>query len=128
MQDSPYVKIPYPAILGTDVSGTIVQLGSKVTRFEIGQRVIGHCDSLLTQKTTNGGFQKYSTLREILVSAVPDSIPLANAVVLPLAVSTAATGLFQTLKLPFPLLNPKPTGKTIVIWGGSSSCGASAIQ
>lgn len=31
----------YPVIWGTDVSGTIVQLGSKVTKFKIGQRVIG---------------------------------------------------------------------------------------
>lgn len=65
---------------------------------------------------------------EILVAAVPDSLPLANAAVLPLSVSTAASGLFHQLELPFPTLDPKPTGKTILIWGGSSSCGSSAIQ
>ncbi|TGO87362.1 hypothetical protein BPOR_0231g00050 [Botrytis porri] len=30
--------------------------------------------------------------------------------------------------MPLPVLNPEPAGKTILIWGGSSSCGASAIQ
>jgi len=128
MQDEPYFKLPYPWIFGTDVAGTIVQLGSGVTRFKIGQRVIGHCDSLLTQKKTNSAFQLYTTCMEILVAEVPDSIPLSHAAVLPLAISTAATALFRHLKLPHPSLNPKPTGKTVLIWGGSSSVGSSAIQ
>ncbi|KAI9742857.1 MAG: hypothetical protein M1818_003586 [Claussenomyces sp. TS43310] len=128
MQDAPYFQMPYPFIFGTDISGTVVQLGSQVTRFKIGQRVIGHCDSLITHKATNAGYQRFTTCREILVSAVPDSIPLANAAVLPLSISTAAAGLFKILKLPSPSINPIPNGKTILIWGGSSSCGASAIQ
>lgn len=67
---------------------------------------------------------------EILVSAIPDSMPLENAVVLPLSISTAATALFVTLKAPFPdpSLNSIPTGKKVLIWGGSSSVGCSAIQ
>lgn len=128
MQDNPYFQMPYPFIFGADISGKIVQLGTKVTRFEIGQRVIGQCDSLLTHKATNSGYQRFTTCREILVSAVPDSLPLANAAVLPLSISTAAAGLFKILKLPFPSVLPEPTEKTILIWGGSSSCGCSAIQ
>ena len=89
--------------------------------------LLSHCDSLLTRKTTNSANQLYSTCREILVSVVPDSMPLANAAVLPLF-STAASGLFYQLGLPFPSLNPKATGKTILIWGGNSSCGSSTIQ
>ena len=128
MQDNAYLPIPYPFVLGADVAGTVVQLGANVTRFTIGQRVIGHCDSLITKKATNAAFQLYSTCRQILVSAVPDSVPLANAAVLPLGVDTAAAMLFQQLDLPLPSLNPKPTGKTILLWGGSSSVGGSAIQ
>lgn len=47
-QDSalpPHIK--YPFILGLDVAGTIVQLGSNVTRFKIGQRVIGYVNAYL---------------------------------------------------------------------------------
>jgi NADPH:quinone reductase-like Zn-dependent oxidoreductase len=128
MQDNPYFKMDYPIILGTDVAGTIAQLGSGVTRFKIGQRVIGHCDSLLSRKVTNAGYQLYSTCPEILVSVVPDSLPLAKVAVLPLSISTATAGLFNLLKLPLPLLETKPTGKTVLIWGGSSSCGSSSIQ
>ncbi|PQE26023.1 Zinc-binding alcohol dehydrogenase domain-containing cipB protein [Rutstroemia sp. NJR-2017a BBW] len=109
MQDTPYFELQYPFIFGTDVAGTVVQLGSNVTRFKIGER-------------------RYTTCLEILVAPVPDSLPLANAAVLPLSLSTAASGLFVQLGLPFPSLNPTPIGKTILIWGGSSSCGSSAIQ
>ena len=87
-----------------------------------------HCDGLITQKKPNAGFQRYATTREILVSAIPDNLPFANAAVLPLSVSTAASALFHYLDLPYPSVNPKPTGKSILIWGGSSSVGSSAVQ
>lgn len=121
-------NLTYPWIFGKDVSGTIVQLGSGVNRFQIGQRVMGLCDGMITGVVQKTAFQRYATCNEIFVSAVPDDIPLANAAVLPLATSTAATGLFKILGMPLPVLDPKPAGKTILIWGGSSSCGASAIQ
>ena len=49
---------------------------------------------------------------------------------LPLAISTAAAALYQKshLGLPYPSKDSKPRNKTILIWGGSSSVGASAIQ
>lgn len=53
-----------------------------------------------------------------------------QAVVLPLALSTAASALYQKehLALPYPTTTPKPTDKTILVWGGSSSVGSAAIQ
>lgn len=87
-----------------------------------------HCDGLLSGKPTNNGFQLYSTCKEILVSAIPDSLPLVNAAVLPLSISTAASALFLELQAPFPSLNPEATGKKILIWGGSSSVGSATIQ
>jgi NADPH:quinone reductase-like Zn-dependent oxidoreductase len=128
MQDVAYLKVEYPFIFGTDVAGTIAELGSNVTKFKVGDRVLGHCDSLITLKATNAGFQRYSTVRAILTTAIPDSLPFANASVLPLGFDTAADALFAQLKLPLPSLSPKPVDKTVFIWGGSSSCGSCAIQ
>lgn len=67
---------------------------------------------------------------EIALSPIPDSLPYENAVVLPLAISTAASGLYQKefLALPYPTTQPKPSGKTILVWGGSSSVGGTVIQ
>lgn len=122
------MELPYPFVLGEDVAGTVVALGSGVTRYKVGQRVTGHCDGLLTKKATNAAFQSYATCLEVLVCHIPDSVPLVNAAVLPLAVSTASTGLFSVLKMPFPKVSPEPTNRTILIWGGSSSVGSCAIQ
>ena len=52
---------------------------------------------------------------------------------LPLAISTAAACLFkkETLALPLPKssdANPPSSGKSVLVWGGSSSVGATAIQ
>jgi NADPH:quinone reductase-like Zn-dependent oxidoreductase len=52
-------------------------------------------------------------------------------VVLPLAVSTACSGLYpkNLLNLPLPsATKPEKNGKAILIWGGASSVGATAIQ
>jgi NADPH:quinone reductase-like Zn-dependent oxidoreductase len=49
---------------------------------------------------------------------------------LPLALSTAAVGLFQKdqLALKYPTVPPKPNGEALLIWSGSSSVGRNAIQ
>ncbi|GKT94809.1 zinc-binding oxidoreductase/dehydrogenase [Colletotrichum tofieldiae] len=53
-----------------------------------------------------------------------------SASVLPLGIATAAVGLYkkQHLGLPLPSLNPKPIGKTLLVWGGASSVGGTAVQ
>lgn len=50
---------------------------------------------------------------------------------LPQAISTAAAGLFLKESLDLPIPPPtgvKPTGKSILVWGGASSVGATTIQ
>lgn len=56
-----------------------------------------------------------------------------DAAVLPLAVSTAAAGLYQPkkeicLELDLPSTKPSKSGKTLLVWGGSASVGTAAIQ
>jgi NADPH:quinone reductase-like Zn-dependent oxidoreductase len=89
-----------------------------------------HALGRLTGDPKHGGFQLYTVAHEITVAPIPDSISYEKAVVLPLAISTAAAGLYQKgfLALPYPTINPKSTGKTILVWGGSSSVGSTAIQ
>jgi len=89
-----------------------------------------HCVRLATNDPKHGGSQLYTVCKDIVVSPTPDSLSFEQAVVLPLAVSTAATGLFKKdrLALPYPTNASKPTGKTVLVWGGSSSVGSSAIQ
>ncbi|CAD0019216.1 unnamed protein product [Aureobasidium pullulans] len=67
---------------------------------------------------------------EILTSKIPEQVSYTDAVVLPLAISTASAGLYQraTSSCPTRLPSPKSSGKVILIWGGSSSVGSTAIQ
>jgi NADPH:quinone reductase-like Zn-dependent oxidoreductase len=87
-----------------------------------------HCHSILNGNAANSGFQLYSTCLEILVAPIPDSLPFSEAVVLPLSVSTAASALYVQLQLPLPSFAPRSLGKKVLLWGGSSSVGCSAIQ
>ena len=130
MQDSGYFISSYPVILGTDIAGEVAAAGEGVTRFQTGQRVLAHVIGIETRKPSDGSFQTYSTVPAAAAAPIPDSMSFEAASVLPLGLSTAAAGLYQSsgLKLPFPSHNPKSTGKTILVWGGSSSVGASAIQ
>ena len=121
--------VQYPTILGSDIAGEVVEVGSSVTRFKPGDRVVSAASGL-TDGTTQGAFQTYSIVTETMTSPIPASVTYSQAAVIPLAVSTAASGLFQKdyLALQHPTLPPKPTGETLLIWGGATSVGCNAIQ
>ncbi|KAK3107945.1 hypothetical protein LTR53_018003, partial [Teratosphaeriaceae sp. CCFEE 6253] len=74
----------------------------------------------------------YSRVKAGKAAVLPKSITYAAGSVLPLALDTAAVGLYSDgdkgLGLPPPSLDPKPSGKVLVLWGGSSSVGALVTQ
>ena len=123
----------YPAILGSDVAGEVVEVGKAVSRFKVGDRVLGLALGIdkLANRAAEGAFQQYVVLRENTCTAIADSIRFEEAAVLPLAVATAACGLFlpDQLNLQRPVVGGRtPLGKTVLIWGGSTSVGSCAIQ
>lgn len=123
----------WPTILGTDIAGEVVEVGSSVSGFKKGDRVISHLTSLATGKTQGAAFQLYTAAPAATSLVLPDKISFNEGVVLPLAIDTAAVGLYSPREkgyfgLPYPSLSPSSSGKTLVVWGGSSSVGATAIQ
>jgi NADPH:quinone reductase-like Zn-dependent oxidoreductase len=127
-----YRWLSYPAVLGSDVAGEVVEVGQDVTRFTVGDRVIGHAvgSDKDSNRASEGTFQRYAVVLERLASPIPASLSYENGAVLPLALSTAACGLFQQdyLGLHHPSADPTPTGETVLVWGGSTSAGSNAIQ
>ncbi|KAL8670471.1 MAG: hypothetical protein Q9168_004995 [Polycauliona sp. 1 TL-2023] len=136
IQDTALPFITYPLILGEDVSGTIIHVGSSASsKFSIGDRVIGLALGAATFKSEQGGFQEYVVLDDFVTCVIPENLSFAEAVVFPLGIATAGMGLFSRnyLGLPYPSLTPHSAAeeggkKTVVVWGGSSTVGSNAIQ
>ena len=119
----------YPTILGNDITGEIVSIGSAVSEFKVGDRVFGDSMSIATGDPKYGAFQEYPVMKPPRIAKVPSNITNAEAAVLPLGLDTAAACLFPKDKLGL-AMPPSSAGggKTLIIWGGSSSVGACAIQ
>ena len=133
LQERLFFPLNYPTILGLDLAGEVVEVGSSVSLFSKGDRVLGHAliksSSRESRKECESAFQLYTIVQGCLASKSPAACR-SNKLVLPLCLSTAACGMFQKhfLALQYPLLNPKPTGKTLLVWGGATSVGSNAIQ
>ncbi|KAL7752931.1 hypothetical protein RI367_001381 [Sorochytrium milnesiophthora] len=142
MQDTGLFVKQWPAVFGCDVAGTVHEVGADVQRFKKGDRVIGHTVNLLSSRPQDGAFALYTVIPAIKAAILPDNIPFTDGVVLPLALETATSGLFVStpgfsmpgvpapvLALPYPSSKAvQPSGKTLVVYGGSSSVGTAAIQ
>lgn len=126
----PWIK--YPFIMGTDMSGTVVEVGEGVTRFQVGDRIVAMSQSYDKDSTgaAEGAFQNYVVIQETFCSAIPDSMSFADASVIPLASQTAFTGLFgkQYCALQYPTVPRRSNGQAFLVWGGSTSVGCNAIQ
>ena len=122
----------YPAVIGGDVAGEVVEVGDGVTRFHVGDRVTGMAAG--TERSRNraaeGAFQLYVVLLQHLATPIPDTMPFEQAAVLPLTLSTAATALFQDdhLALELPQPERRDRDETVLVWGGSTGVGSNAIQ
>lgn len=131
LQSLAFFPLNYPTILGQDIAGEVVAVGPNVTRFKKGARVLGHGVGMATKQPQHNAFQAYTVVQTNMASELPDRISFESAAVIPLGLSTAASGLFQDgfLNLQFPTVPPqKPTGQTLLVWGGASSVGSNAIQ
>jgi len=98
----------YPFILGSDIAGEVVAVGSSVNKVKPGDRVLACAES--------GCFQLFNTVEQSLLTVLPDNITFTQGSVLPLALCTAAVMLFQddTLALSLPKVNPISNGKAVL--------------
>lgn len=122
----------YPFIVGSDIAGDVVEVGSGVTRFAVGDRVVGYAAGSDQQRNraAEGGFQAFVVVLAHMAAPIPAAMTYQEAAVLPLGISTAACGMFQK---DFLAMNPPsgaatPARKTLLVWGGSTSVGSNAIQ
>lgn len=115
----PWLK--FPAILGCDVAGEVTEVGSGVSLFKPGDRVV--CSHM-------GTFQEYVPVKKSFCAKIPDHIGYEQAAVIPLGLAVAAKTLFdpEYLALDKPTPDTTANGKVILVWGGSTSVGCNMIQ
>ena len=120
----------FPRVLGSDVAGVVEQVGPEQKKFKKGDRVFSFIPIFASPKgeTSFGGFQQYSLTYESGTGILPENITFDQGSTLPLALATAADGLYGFLKLAPPSSSPKDTGETVLVWGGASAVGQAAIQ
>lgn len=128
--------VNYPIIAGCDVAGEVIEVGASVTRFKPGDRVLGLVSGTSRQPETRpaeAGFQLYTIVKEVVAAPIPDRLSFIQASVIPLGLSTVASGMFQkdflALRHPtWPLTPVTGEKEVLLIWGGSTSLGCNAIQ
>ena len=121
--------VSYPSILGSSYGGTVVAVGPGVTNFKVGDRVASSRKSGVVGNQY-GSHQKFVVASEETTSKVPDGIEVESAVSL-MGNLTSAVGLFTgRAGLGKPVLNgtAKPTGKKVLVYGGTSNIGSLLIQ
>ncbi|KAK0716290.1 putative quinone oxidoreductase [Lasiosphaeris hirsuta] len=131
----------WPAIFGCDVAGIVYEVGSNITRFNVGDHVIGHTINLISGRPKDGAFALFTTVPANKAAILPATISFTDGVVVPFALEAAICALSVTepgtalpgvstpaLGLPYPSLEPVPSGKVIVVNGASSSVGSMVTQ
>lgn len=99
-------------IPGLEIAGTVAEVGSNVTRWNVGDKV---CALVM-----GGGYAEYCNAPEGQCLPVPDNLSMIEAASLPETFFTVWTNVFDRAKL--------QPGESLLIHGGSSGIGVTAIQ
>jgi NADPH:quinone reductase-like Zn-dependent oxidoreductase len=117
-----------PAIVGCDFAGIVEEVGSDVTKeLKKGDRVWGLVHGSNSLRLEGGSFGEYLISKGDLLMKIPDNMSFEEAASTGVAVLTVGQGMYQEMGLPWPD-QPLKEKKKILIWGGSSSVGATGIQ
>lgn len=119
----------YPAVVGSDVAGVVVKVGSNVSNApSSGSRVIAFASSFYQSGSQDyGAFQKYVLAQSEGVVPLPDAISFEDGAMLPLAVLTALSS-WTTIGIPLGTKYAPRDKQAVLIWGGASSVGTLTIQ
>ena len=114
---NPGMRIHFPLVLGTDGSGTIAQVGTRVRRFKAGDRVYAY-----TWANPKGGFYaQYVAVHVDNIVRIPQPpLDLKHAGAVPVTGLTALQGIGDHLDV--------RTGEHVLIHGASGGVGTLAIQ
>lgn len=112
-----HAKQPLPSVLGTDMAGKVVAVGSLVTRLKVGDEVFGLTGGV---GGNQGSLAQFMVIDEVLLAKKPNNLSMAQSAALPLIFITAWEGLVDRAKV--------DQHKTVFVQAGAGGVGHMAIQ
>src|SRR6266699_236904 len=110
-----FLPYRFPLILGNDVAGIVVRVGSRVRRFKPGDEVYARPDT-----DRIGTFAEFIAMQEDAVAKKPKNLTMEEAASIPLVGLTAWQALVERANL--------KKGQKVLIHAGSGGVGTVAIQ
>ncbi|WP_294738776.1 NADP-dependent oxidoreductase [uncultured Pseudomonas sp.] len=105
--------LPLPIVLGAEMAGVVEAVGAGVTRFRVGDRVMGAMGGL-------GAYAEFVTVSEASLSLTPETLDDVQAAAIPVAAVAAWKSLHHA--------GPIHPGQKILIHGAAGALGAYAVQ
>lgn len=123
MRGMPGIKVPLPVIIGLDMAGEIVEVGSGVSGWKEGDRVLVNPVNKtkgLMGEMLDGGMAEYCLVAADQLVAMPPDVSFEDAASLPVAYGTAHRMLIthDTVK----------AGERVLILGASGGVGTACIM
>lgn len=109
------MPLPFPYVMGFDVSGEVVEIGTDVRKFKVGDAVFAR-----PNQEDAGAMAEYARVNESELALKPANLSHAEAASVPLAGLTAWQALMSKGKL--------QKGEKVLIHAGSGGVGTLAIQ
>ncbi len=110
-----YFALELPYVMGSDLAGTVVDVGSTVTSFHNGDIVIGRRAPLC-----GGAFADYAAVAARNCAVLPGGMRPAEGAGIPTAAGTARAALFDFGQL--------QAGQSVLIHAGAGGVGSFAVQ
>jgi NADPH:quinone reductase-like Zn-dependent oxidoreductase len=104
-----WYPMKFPGLIGVDVAGTVVKIGTGVEGFHVGDKVFAMADDT---------YAELCVVKVAILARVPEGLDLIKAAALPLVTTTGNQLLLAT--------GIKP-GKTVLIVGAVGNVGRSAV-
>lgn len=110
-----FFPVEFPYTLGTDLAGTIEQVGADVTGWSAGDRIVARTDP-----PAGGALAEVAVVPATHLAKLPASVSAGQAAGMPTAAGTAHQALFEVAGL--------TSGQTVLIHAGAGGVGSFAIQ
>jgi NADPH:quinone reductase-like Zn-dependent oxidoreductase len=111
----PIIKLQLPVVMGSDLAGVVVEIGSRVTRFKVGDAVFASTFDLGV-----GALAEYAAVPEHVAALKPGNLDFVEAASIPMVALTSWQALIERAQL--------RQGQKVFIPAGAGGIGSFAIQ